>query len=137
MQAGWGTGGSTDGKALPCSNIPAKFLQVGYDEELDVDDPSKTQFDVAYLAWRAAENVIDWPEDTSALSDTGWQQGTQYTVQQVAAMTVAGDASQCYYAIFSGKVCESPGSVYRIDSDWYKLHGGGSFGEKNCGTVVG
>ena len=64
--------------------------------------------------------------------------GSSWNAARVAAATTAGDATSCYYALFAGSRCSSPGGVYRITEAWYTAHAGGRFDSKNpgCGRVV-
>ena len=87
-----------------------------------------------------AERPTAFTFDTSVAVENGRQSHAIFTPSEVAAMTVAGDASRCYYTIFESTACASPGGVYHIDPTFYASHGGGSFGTKTpprgCGTTV-
>eukprot|EP00931_Biecheleriopsis_adriatica_P057277 TRINITY_DN3397_c0_g1_i3.p1 TRINITY_DN3397_c0_g1~~TRINITY_DN3397_c0_g1_i3.p1 ORF type:complete len:2330 (-),score=299.84 TRINITY_DN3397_c0_g1_i3:580-7488(-) len=58
-----------------------------------------------------------------------------WTEERLKAMTVNGDASRCYIAIFEGKKCESPGGIYQISEAWYRGHLGGPAIIRRCGSV--
>ena len=65
---------------------------------------------------------------------------TPWTAQDVAAATVAGDSTQCYYVLWAEGACTSAGGVYRISTAWYTQHSGGPFAGKTgagrgCGSV--
>ena len=65
----------------------------------------------------------------------------KWTEDMIQGSTVLGDATACYYAIFSGAACDEEGNageggVYRISEHWYASHSGGPFSNKNCGAVI-
>ena len=50
-------------------------------------------------------------------------------------MSVTGNATACFVALYSGE-CGSDGGVYHIMPSWYLGHHGGSIIQSRCGQVV-
>eukprot|EP00413_Alexandrium_margalefii_P036747 CAMPEP_0204601908 /NCGR_PEP_ID=MMETSP0661-20131031/56338_1 /ASSEMBLY_ACC=CAM_ASM_000606 /TAXON_ID=109239 /ORGANISM="Alexandrium margalefi, Strain AMGDE01CS-322" /LENGTH=174 /DNA_ID=CAMNT_0051612837 /DNA_START=61 /DNA_END=582 /DNA_ORIENTATION=+ len=54
---------------------------------------------------------------------------------KLQSMTVDGDSTRCFMALFEGKKCETMGGVYQISSSWYFTHAGGPVIRTFCGKV--